>query len=713
MILANRPTKARKATNRPVQMTCPVTIEAAAQTEEGGDDNLPTFSMVAYTGGPMQVGYWRHPVLVDLKGLDVTTKSRPVFKDHYSGDIVGHTTSIEKRDGQLYASGVISGGSEVADDVVRKAKNGFPWQASIGASAKDVLFVDKDSKVEANGRTHEGPLYFVRKSRLSEISFVALGADDNSSATVAAQCNQEGIEMEFEKWLEALGFNAEGLSDNQINALKASFEAEQADSDDDEEVKAKATDGQPFDFVAEQAKHARYVAQISAACAGDADLLAEALENRWSVEEAKLRKENKDLKASRSAPPHGQFAIHSRESNLSDEAIVAGLAMQLGVSPEELKDPLAPSRGNVQAARSLHRSSERPMTDAVIEAADRQFRNIGLLDACRIVAQRENRWNGMFGDTDGLLRASFTTLSLPTVFQQALNRVLLSQYQMSSFNWRSITRATSVPDFRSVERFRVHGTGHWERLSPSGELKQGQIEEGDKYSIKAETIGQMMMLTREDFINDDLGALNRIASQMTFYGSLAPEIETFKTLLANDSNFFHANNDNLVTGAGTAFGLQGLEDLWTKFRKRRDRGVSKDKVKPGIDVTPRVLVVPVELELEAQTLLGQRVLGIGGAEGTNGLITTTNPFYNKFSIVSSIYLSDSNVHANASATAYYLLADPAFLPAIEIAFLNGKQRPTIETVEPRPEVLGMGFRGWFDFGVKLMDPKAAAKAAGA
>lgn len=711
MILANRPTKARKATNKPVEMTCPVAIVAAAATEDGEEDKLPTFSMVAYTGGPMRVGFWRHPVLVDLKGLDVTAKSRPVFKDHYSGDIVGHTTTIEKRNGQLLASGVISGGNALAEDIVRKAKNGFPWQASIGASAKDVLFVDKGSRAEANGQVHEGPLYLVRKSRLSEISFVALGADDNSSATVAAQL-KEGFEMEFEKWLEALGFESEGMSDNQLKALRASFDAEQAA--DKKVVPAPViAAAEPSSFLAQAAADARLVAQISAACAGDAELLAESLENGWSADEAKLRKENKDLKAARPTAPHGNFAIHSRDTNLSDEALVAGLAMQLGVSPEELADPLLPSRGDVQAARSLHRSSERPVAEAVIEAADRQFRNIGLLDVCRIVAQRENRWNGMFGDTDGLLRASFTTLSLPTVFQQALNRVLLSQYQMSSFNWRSVTRASSVSDFRSVERFRVHGTGHWERLSPSGELKHGQIEEGDKYSIKAETIGQMMMLTREDLINDDLGALNRIASQMTFYGSLAPEIETFKTLLANSGSFFHANNDNLVTGAGTAFGLAGLEDLWTKFRKRRDRGVSKDKVKPGIDVTPRVLVVPVELELEAQTLLGQKVLGIGGSEGTNGLITTTNPFYNKFRIVSSIYLSDVNVHANASSTAYYLLADPSFMPAIEIAFLNGKQRPTIETVEPRPEVLGMGFRGWFDFGVKLMDPKAAAKAAGA
>ena len=38
-----------------------------------------------------------------------------------------------------------------------------------------------------NGRTFEGPLYVARRTVLGEISFVDLGADGNTTATIAAQ----------------------------------------------------------------------------------------------------------------------------------------------------------------------------------------------------------------------------------------------------------------------------------------------------------------------------------------------------------------------------------------------------------------------------------------------------------------------------------------------------------------------------------------------
>ena len=55
-----------------------------------GDDKpaLRKFSMVAYTGGAMRLGrVGLIPVVVDLAGLRVTRKSRPILKDHDRGSI--------------------------------------------------------------------------------------------------------------------------------------------------------------------------------------------------------------------------------------------------------------------------------------------------------------------------------------------------------------------------------------------------------------------------------------------------------------------------------------------------------------------------------------------------------------------------------------------------------------------------------------------------
>jgi hypothetical protein len=67
----------------------------------------------------------------------------------------------------------------------------------------------------------------------------------------------------------------------------------------------------------------------------------------------------------------------------------------------------------------------------------------------------------------------------------------------------------------------------------------------------------------------------------------------------------------------------------------------------------------------------------------------------------------------SSATAWYLLANPQDVAAIEIVYLQGRRTPTIESGEANMNTLGMKWRAYWDFGVALQDPRAAVKSAGA
>ena len=81
---------------------------------------------------------------------------------------------------------MISGVGATAQEVIATSENGFPWQASLGASADKVVFIPEGKTAKANGREFKGPVYIARKSTLGEVSFVALGADDDTEARVAA-----------------------------------------------------------------------------------------------------------------------------------------------------------------------------------------------------------------------------------------------------------------------------------------------------------------------------------------------------------------------------------------------------------------------------------------------------------------------------------------------------------------------------------------------
>ncbi len=50
---------------------------------------------------------------------------------------------------------------------------------------------------------------------------------------------------------------------------------------------------------------------------------------------------------------------------------------------------------------------------------------------------------------------------------------------------------------------------------------------------------------------------------------------------------------------------------------------------------------------------------------------------------------------------------PLDLAVLKIAFLNGQRNPIIENGEMNFNLLGMAWRCYFDFGVGLLDPKAA------
>lgn len=719
--------------------------EIQAATSE--DNKLPTVDVVLYTGAKVNLGGFYHPVVVDIEGIDTTKKSRPILLDHDTSQIVGHTTKVLK-EGQgkrqvVRVQGVLSaaGDGGPADEVIRLSKAGYPWQASIGASGVSrPQFVPSGETIRANGRLHEGPLFYFAKTRLREATITALGADDDTSASISAKSNGgEDYMPTFSDWLKAQDVDEDSLTPRLKAAYQAEyneeFEIEASDSGDGERSVPKGqgqeTRGERLDrdiaagaddVVTRAAKDYAYIAEIEAICGDNKQILATALKDRLPVATVKVLVENAALKASRQdTAGSGGFdsfnvVVKAGRDDSNTLALDAALSLSCGVTPEALLNPY----GSLNASQRHAVRSEfiRPVDEKTLDLAMTHYKNLGIRDALHILARNQG-YTGVWGSGRDAIKAAFTSLALPNVFGPVVERKLIQHYQDQDRSWQQLVKVGSVRDFRrTTSGFKIYGTGYWERITGDGELPHGQLKEAGGYSNKAETYGQMNMLTRQDIINDDLGVLNGIAEMMTYYAMLMPEIETMRTIVnLQANNVVSAGNGNLLTGGGTAFDLEALEDLYETFKNHKDADAQlpKDagKPQPKIKVTPKILLLPSELELKAEKLLSQEFLAVGGSESTDGLISNRNVMYGKFNRVYSPWLSDTAISANASATAYYLFADPNVIPAVEIVYLNGVQRPTIESIEPRPEVLGMGFRGYMDFGVESQDPLGVAKATGA
>lgn len=218
------------------------------------------------------------------------------------------------------------------------------------------------------------------------------------------------------------------------------------------------------------------------------------------------------------------------------------------------------------------------------------------------------------------------------------------------------------------------------------------------------------MLTRHDVVNDDLNAFLDIVRSMGRSGAESIDDIFFTLFLSNPGNFFSVGNSNYLAGAETAFGSDSLTSAKTLFRKQKAGPGTRKKDQKPINVRPMFLVTPVEIETDAELLMGAAQLMID-ASGTKTKIPVDNPHRNKYRVVSMPHLSD-DYYTGSSTKAWYLFADPNVLPAFELVFLNGRRTPVVERVEAPPNMLGMGFRGYVDVGVREQDPRGAVKMKG-
>jgi len=98
----------------------------------------------------------------------------------------------------------------------------------------------------------------------------------------------------------------------------------------------------------------------------------------------------------------------------------------------------------------------------------------------------------------------------------------------------------------------------------------------------------------------------------------------------------------------------------------------------------------------------------GTASSTQG---DANIYRGRFRVESSPYMHNV-AYTGYSAAAWYLLADPAVMPVIEIVALNGRVEPTIETADADFNVLGVQMRGYSDVGVNLQEYRGGVRADG-
>lgn len=261
-------------------------------------------------------------------------------------------------------------------------------------------------------------------------------------------------------------------------------------------------------------------------------------------------------------------------------------------------------------------------------------------------------------DRVGAIRAAMTTSDFPTILGNALGKSLRQGFEEDPQSHSLWTRRSLVEDFKSQTRALLSSAPDLLFIPEGGEYKHGALDE-DAAQFAVAKYGVQIRLTWEALVNDDLGAFVRIPQAM---GAAARRKEAdlvYGLFAANDGDgptmqdgapLFHADHANLTAQAD---GLDAVSLSLARTLLRRQ------KAKGGgvLNLQPRFLIVPAELEMAAEQLLLASTRGL--ATGADAAMTA--------GWVGGLQLV---VEPRLEPDAFYVAASPNQIDTLEVAGLQ-------------------------------------------
>ena len=342
------------------------------------------------------------------------------------------------------------------------------------------------------------------------------------------------------------------------------------------------------------------------------------------------------------------------------------------------------TRRDAVANALLHRYAPTlfPLTDPA-----REYRGMTLLELAREqLGSAGVNVRGLSRD-EIATRALHSTSDFPEILSAVTTKTLRQAYEVYARTFMPFCRQVLATDFKAMNRVQIGEAPQLLKVDEGGEFKRGTIAES-KESYRIETYGRVVAITRQVLINDDLDAFTRIPAM---YGTAIATLEsdvvwgivTANANMADGVALFHATHKNLASPA-SALSVAAIGDGRTAMAKQT--GLDKKTV---LNVRPAYVLVPAALELTAEQIIAQNLVPAKTGDVVPQSIRTLTP------------IAEPRLDA-ASATAWYLAANPAQIDTIEYAYLEGQQGAYIETRNGF-DVDGVEIKCRLDFGAKAID----------
>jgi hypothetical protein len=304
-----------------------------------------------------------------------------------------------------------------------------------------------------------------------------------------------------------------------------------------------------------------------------------------------------------------------------------------------------------------------------------------------------------------------STSDFPAILANVANKTLRQGYEAYPRTFQPFCRQMTATDFKPVNRVMLADAPVLQMLNEKGEYHRANLTDNN-ISYKLATYGEIVALTRKVIINDDLQAFTRVPALLGVAAACLESNTVWGIIISNPSatyagdqaptTLFAAGHNNLLTGTGSSIDstVGGASALGALGAGRKELRMQKGPQGTPLNLVPRFLAVPTALE----TYMLQVVYPINIASSD---ATKVVPEW----VRSLVPIVEPRLDA-ASATAWYLIADPAQVDTVEYCYLEGQQGVYIETKQGF-EIDGVEIKARMDFGAAAIDYRGMQKSAGA
>ncbi|WP_198651340.1 ClpP-like prohead protease/major capsid protein fusion protein [Salinicola sp. CPA57] len=388
------------------------------------------------------------------------------------------------------------------------------------------------------------------------------------------------------------------------------------------------------------------------------------------------------------------------DMNVNAETAQGKLLAALGANTE----PTAPTRtdhgvhagnGNIVGDGIRNAIAARVQLDKLEK--DNAYAGMTLMEMARAsLAERGVGIASYSGDRMSIAGAAFTHTSsdFGHLLADVARRQMLKGYDEAEETFQKWTAQGSLPDFRPMQRVDLTTFPSLRKVREGAEYKYASV--GDRgEQIMLATYGELLSITRQAIINDDLSALQRIPRMMgraaiRTVGDLVYALLGSNPTMSDNKKLFSGDRNNQL--AAGALSIARIDQAKTMMAMQKEGNAT-------LNIRPKYHLTPVSMESTTKALYAAEF------DPAMAEARVPNPVRGLTEVIADARLDEQ------SKTTSYMAADPNQFDTIEVAYLDGNSSPYLEQQQGFT-VDGAVFKVRMDAGVAPLSYRTMVKLLG-